>query len=95
VTANEWAGFILAILGILGATFKMLQWLIRSETSDLKSKVDNIEHESTSNGGESMNDIIKLQIFPLLKEIRTDQLQIKGSVSELYGWKDEHVRNHS
>lgn len=73
---------------IATAALVVLRWIVRNEVRDIK-------HETTSNGGQSMNDFIKLQIFPLLTEMRGDQLEIKGTVSRLQGWKEEHIRDHA
>lgn len=86
---------ILGGCSIAAVALGVLRWIIRNEVRDIK-------HETTSNGGQSMNDFIKLQIFPLVQELRDeqrcmreDQLEIKGIVSSLEGWKQEHIRDHA
>lgn len=65
----------------------VLRYFIRHEMADVKA-------ESTPNGGNSMNDFIKLQIYPLLCEVRGTQIAIVADVSTLKGQFDEHTRSH-
>jgi hypothetical protein len=58
-------------------------WVLRHYLAELKP-----------NGGESMNDYVKLQILPLLKEMRQDQIQIKTDVSKLEGKFEQHIIEH-
>lgn len=86
--AQQIIAIIVGGITIATAALVVVRWVVRVEVKDIK-------HETTSNGGQSMNDFIKLQIFPLLKDMRDDQLEIKGTVSALQGWKEEHTRNHA
>ena len=55
-------------------------WVLRHYLAELRP-----------NGGESLNDYVKLQILPLLKEMREDQINIKEHVAKLEGRFEQHV----
>jgi hypothetical protein len=42
-----------------------------------------------------MNDYIKKEILPLLKEMRSDQIAIKVNVGTLEGKFEQHIREHN
>lgn len=67
----------IAIIGSVGFTFR---WIIKHYLFELKP-----------NGGSSLNDKIKLEILPLLKELRDSQIQIALKVAKLEGRFEEHV----
>lgn len=76
MSANEWAGYVLSVLGILTAVFKILQYIIRHENKTLtpdeireivREEVYVMKHELTNNGGSSTKDKIDY-IFKHIKE---------------------------
>lgn len=68
ITAEQVATYI-AIALPAGAFFT---WILRHYLSELKP-----------NGGGSLNDAIKLEILPLIKEIREEVNGVKESVTEV------------
>jgi hypothetical protein len=61
----------------LGAFFT---WILRHYLSELKP-----------NGGSSLNDTIKLEILPMIKEMRDDVTEVKVSLAKLEGRFEQHV----
>jgi hypothetical protein len=86
---------IIGITAILATGLAVMRWVIRNEVREVASDTKAIKYETTSNGGSSMNDYIKKEIHPLLKEIRRDQIEIKVNVGNLEGKFEQHIREHS
>lgn len=86
---------ILAIAALLGIVLGITRWIIRNEVREVTKDTKVIKHEVTPNSGSSMNDYIKKEILPLLKEMRTDQIEIKVEVGTLQGKFEQHVREHN
>lgn len=83
MTANDWAGLILAGLSIAGLLFAALRWLIRVETPNVmreeirtivKEEVKTVTRELTNNGGSSTKD----KIDYIFKHIKEQQDGTKG-----------------
>lgn len=80
-----------------------MRWMIKKYFSTLKdefiseaeillSKItEEYLIELKPNHGSSMNDAVKLEIIPLLKAMRDDQLAIKSQVDKLEGRFEQHV----
>jgi hypothetical protein len=67
----------IAIALPLGAFFT---WILRHYLAELKP-----------NGGSSLNDTIKLEILPMIKEMRDDVTEVKVSLAKLEGRFEQHV----
>lgn len=76
LTATDVATYLAIIVPVMGFT----GWVIRHYLEELKP-----------NGGGSLNDTIKLEILPLIKELRADQIDIKEKVAKLEGRFEQHV----
>ena len=78
--ATTLAGFAAtaAFLGAVGA------WIMRTWMKGFLS-------ELKPNGGSSLNDKINLEIIPMLKELRGEQLVIGEKVAKLEGRFEQHV----
>lgn len=87
--------YALSIAALLGIVLAIVRWVIRNEVRELQSDTKEIKHEVTPNSGSSMNDYIKKEILPLLKEMRSDQIEIKVNVGMLEGKFEQHVREHT
>ncbi len=74
---------VIAIFTAIGAVVATVSWLVRHYLREL-----------IPNGGSSMNDKIKLEIVPLLNEIRREQIEIGKKVANLDGRFEEHVKEH-
>jgi hypothetical protein len=86
---------IVGITAILGAGLALMRWVIRNEVREVAKDTKAIKYETTPNSGSSMNDYIKKEIHPLLKEIRSDQIDIKVRVATLDGKFEQHVKEHN
>jgi hypothetical protein len=80
MSVSDWASLTSVILGVGGVTIIGIKWTIKHYLAELKP-----------NGGSSLNDIIKLQLLPLVKELRSDQIEIKKDVAKLEGRFEQHL----
>ena len=78
--ATTLAGFTAtaAFIGVIGS------WAMRSW-------MRNFLLELKPNGGTSLNDKINLEIIPMLKELRADQVIIGEKVARLEGRFEQHL----
>ena len=77
--AADWASIIGTGLALLGALAAGLQWAKK------------YLRELTPNGGSSLNDTIKLQMLPLIKEMSSDITGLKISTARLEGRFEQHI----
>ena len=75
MTPLDWAGFAAAVTATLAGVGAFTRWMIKSYLSELKP-----------NGGSSLSDKVKLEILPMLTEIKVDIAEIKGRL-------DEHIKD--
>jgi hypothetical protein len=86
MTAADWAttlsGFAAtaAFIGILGS------WILRAWMKNFLS-------ELKPNGGSSLHDKVSLEIIPMLKDLRKDQVHIKEKVAKLEGRFEQHLED--
>ena len=84
MTTADWAttlaGFTAtaAFIGVIGS------WIMRTWLKGFLS-------ELRPNGGSSIHDKINLEIIPMLKELREDQVIIGERVAKLEGRFEQHV----
>ena len=80
--ATTLAGFTAtaAFIGVLGS------WI-------MKAWMKNFLSELKPNGGSSLNDKINLEIIPMLKDLRGDQIVIGEKVAKLEGRFEQHVED--
>jgi hypothetical protein len=84
MTAADWAttlsGFAAtaAFIGIIGS------WIMRAWMKNFLS-------ELKPNGGSSLHDKVSLEIIPMLKDLRKDQVHIKEKVAKLEGRFEQHL----
>ena len=84
MTAADWAttlsGFAAtaAFIGIIGS------WIMRAW-------MNNFLYELKPNGGSSLHDKVSLEIIPMLKDLRKDQMHIKEKVAKLEGRFEQHL----
>lgn len=83
----DWVALMVGGIAIASAAITVTKWIIKNEVRDIKE-------ETTANGGSSMNDKVKLEIVPMLKEIRVEQIEIGKKVANLDGRFEEHVKEH-
>jgi hypothetical protein len=63
----DWAGIAASVTATLAGVGAFTRWMIKSYLSELKP-----------NGGTSLNDKIKLEVLPLLTEIKVDLAELRG-----------------
>jgi hypothetical protein len=85
----------LGIIAILGTVLAVMKWVIRNEVREVAKDTKAIRYETSPNGGGSINDIVKKEMYPLLKEMRADQIEIKVNVGTLEGKFEQHIREHN
>lgn len=85
----------LGIAALLTIVLGIMRWVIKNEVREVSKDTKAIRYETSPNSGSSMNDYIKKEIHPLLKEIRTDQIEIKVNVGTLEGKFEQHIREHN
>ena len=75
MTPTDWAGIAASVTATLAGVGAFTRWMIKAYLSELKP-----------NGGSSLNDKIKLEVLPLLTEIKVD-------IAELRGRLDTHIES--
>lgn len=73
----DWSGIAASLTATLVVFVAFGRWVIKAYLEELKP-----------NGGESLSDKIKLEILPMLTEIKSDLAELRGRL-------DEHMREHS
>ena len=76
----DWATTISGGLSIVAAIGFTLRWTIKHYLSELKP-----------NHGSSLNDTIKLEILPMIRDVHDGLLDVKISVAKLEGRFEQHV----
>lgn len=78
-TADKWniVSGVIALLAFAGA---IGHWVIKKYLAELKP-----------NHGSSLHDKVTLEVIPLLKELRVNQVEIKSQVDKLEGRFEQHV----
>jgi hypothetical protein len=71
MSALDWAGFFAAITASLTSVGLLIRWVVKSFLSELKP-----------NGGESLSDKIRLEVLPILSEIKADVAEMKGRLDQ-------------
>jgi hypothetical protein len=77
MSALDWASLGAAVTAILSGFGLFTRWIVKSFLMELKP-----------NGGSSLSDKVKLEILPILTEIKSDLAELKGRL-------DEHMREHN
>jgi hypothetical protein len=69
-----------AEIGILVSVVAGIKWLVKKYLSELRP-----------NGGSSIHDKINKEVIPMLKELRSEQVEIGGRIAKLEGRFEQHV----
>ena len=99
VAASDLASIIYSYVFVTGAigsviwfvAKKAIHHVIEESWEDIKI----IKDEVTPNSGSSMSDVVKLQLLPLVKELRENQVEISSDISKLEGKFEQHIQEHS
>ena len=103
MTVDQWATTISGFLSVFIAIGVATRWVVKKYLHTIKDEMmaeaqtmitDLTQEyliELKPNHGSSMNDAVRLEIIPMLKEMRQDQLSIKSQVDKLEGRFEQHV----
>ena len=80
MSIEAWIGITSAEIGILASAIAGVKWLVKKYLSELRP-----------NGGSSIHDKINKEVIPILKELRTEQVNIGEKVAKLEGRFEQHV----
>lgn len=99
MTSSDWATVIYSYTFVTGALGGVVWFVLKKAVhhvieENLES-INIIKAEVTPNHGSSMNDAVKLQILPLLREVREAQIDIKSQVDKLEGKFEQHIDEHN
>ena len=82
----NWLQAISAAIGIVGGVVISLRWVIKHYLAELKP-----------NGGSSLSDLLRLQILPLVEDLKSNQTEIarkldkvESKVDNLKGRFEQH-----
>ena len=95
MSATDIATIIAAYTGVAavigGISWKLFKTVVRqaieANTATMEEPINELRH----NGGSSLLDVVKLQILPLVKELREHQIIISDKVVRLEGRFDQHI----
>jgi len=83
LSAADWANIISGVLAVVAAGGVTIRWIVKHYLSELRP-----------NHGSSLHDKVSLEVLPLLKELRENQIEIGIQVAKLEGQFEQHVREH-
>lgn len=90
-----YTGVAVVLAGVAAKVFKGAVIKVMADTREkIKADMDDPINELRHNGGSSLLDVVKLQILPLVQELREDQVLIKEKVDKLEGRFEQHVTEH-
>jgi len=99
MTASDWATVIYSYCFVVSGVGSVLWFVakkaIKHIVEESKEDLKVIKSEVTPNHGSSMSDVLKLQVLPLLQELRVNQVEVQQSVSKLEGKFEQHIEEHS
>lgn len=94
MTASDIATIIAAYTGVAviigGIAWRLFKSAVK-QALDANSHNTEPMNELRHNGGSSLLDVVKLQILPMVKELRENQIVISENVSKLEGRFEQHV----
>lgn len=97
MTAVDFATIIASYTAVAvvigGIAWKVFKRAVDSAIEDNKINIEPM-NELRHNGGSSLLDVVKLQLLPLVKELRENQVEIGQTVSKLEGKFEQHIAEH-
>ena len=93
MSAQDWAGFILAILSIVTLLGGIVKWYIKIQTQPVLDAIEDIRSETKTNGGSSMRDEIK-SIKKQQEEDKEVREQMNQKLNHLYDLFVDYVSRH-
>jgi hypothetical protein len=74
--------------GVAWKLFKtVVKQAIEANTAVMEAPINELRH----NGGSSLLDVVKLQILPIVQELRENQIVISEKVARLEGRFEQHI----
>jgi cell fate (sporulation/competence/biofilm development) regulator YmcA (YheA/YmcA/DUF963 family) len=99
MAASDWATVIYSYVFVTGGVGTVLWFILKKAIhhviAESQEDLRTIKAEITPNHGSSLNDVIKLQVLPLIKELRENQVEVQQVVSKLEGKFEQHIEEHS
>lgn len=78
-----------------GVAWKLFKNAVRQAVKDTNATLEEPINELRHNGGSSLLDVVKLQILPLVQELREEQKDISERVTRLEGRLDQYIDDSS
>ena len=94
MSSTDIATIVAAYTGVAvvvgGVAWKLFKNIVSKAVEDMIPDQEPM-NELRHNGGSSLLDVVKLQILPIVKELRENQIVISEKVSKLEGRFEQHV----
>jgi hypothetical protein len=94
MSSTDIATIVAAYTGVAvvvgGVAWKLFKNAVSKAVEDITPYQEPM-NELRHNGGSSLLDVVKLQILPIVKELRENQIVISEKVSKLEGRFEQHV----
>lgn len=103
MTPSDWATIVSSYFfvtvsvggGLWFVLKKAIKHVVEDNSAKTKEEMKDVSAELRHNGGSSLVDVVKLQLLPLVKELRESQVEIGHTVSKLEGKFEQHIEEHS
>jgi hypothetical protein len=95
MTISDWATTLSGFLAVFVTIGASVRWLIRHYIAGFKNELIEYLIELKPNHGSSLNDIIRLEVLPTVKELRENQIEIGIAVAKLEGKFEQHIEEHA
>jgi hypothetical protein len=83
MTVSDWAGLVVSVMTAFTALVAGIGWVVKHYLKEL-----------TPNGGSSLNDAVKLNILPTIKEIKDDVKHILIEQATIKQKVEDHIEGH-
>jgi len=87
VDATTVIGTSASVIGIGGVFLGFARWILKKHTEELVreylGEIKENSKEQKQNHGSSLNDIVKLQVLPILQKLDRSQDEIRQDITEM------------
>jgi hypothetical protein len=84
----SYTGVTVVIAGVVWRIFKHSVNAALDERQEIiRPSMEELKH----NGGSSLLDVVKLQILPMVKELRDNQIEVQAQQNRLEGRLDQYI----
>jgi hypothetical protein len=99
MTVDQWAttlsGFLAVIVGVGAGVRWLMKSYIHKYVEEVRAEALEYLVELKPNSGSSLNDMLRLEVLPLIKELRENQIGIGNTVAKLEGKFEQHTQEHA